>query len=231
MRVIFVLSSADRLPAGRPVGCWLEELLAPYYLLLDHGADIEIATPLGGSAPIDPASVEALTDNPLMARFLADAQLRRRLAATHRIADISPLDFDAAIYPGGYSPMLDLRADKASIELIGDLLVRGKVVGTICHGGAVLLEVMDQGGRPIVKGLALTSFTNSEEDAVGMRHDVPYLVETELRARGARFSAAPDWQKNVITSGNLVTGQNPASAQGVGEEVIRLIDGKRRSAK
>lgn len=224
MRILFVLSSADRLPPDRPIGCWLEELLAPYYLLLDHGAQISIATPAGGAAPIDPVSVEALLGTELMRRYQDDANLLRRLAKTARLVDLSADDYDAAIYPGGYSPMLDLRTDPASIALIDALLGAGKPVGTICHGGAVLLEILDAEGAPIVKGRSLTSFTDSEEDAVGMRHGVPYLVETELRARGARFSGAADWQRNVVVDGNLISGQNPASARGVGEEIIQFIE-------
>ncbi|MDH4567320.1 type 1 glutamine amidotransferase domain-containing protein [Pseudomonas sp. BN414] len=223
MRVVFILSSAETLPPDRKIGCWLEELLAPYYLLLDHGAQIAIATPRGGAAPIDPVSVEALQGAALMQRYRDDTELSERLQNTMRIEQVSPSDFDAVIYPGGYSPMLDLRTDPASIDLISNMLHDDKLVGTICHGAAVLLEVTDPQGHPLVRNRSLTAFTDSEEEAVGARNAVPYLVESELRSQGAMFFAAPDWQRNVLVDGNMITGQNPASALGVGEEIIRLL--------
>lgn len=226
MRVVFVLSSAETLPPDRPIGCWLEELLAPYYHLLDHGARITIATPRGGPAPIDPVSIDALSGHPLMARYLGDDELNGRLLDTLRLEQVSPSDCDAVIYPGGYSPMLDLRNDPTSIDLIGAMLQDGKLVGTICHGAAVLLDVRASNGEPLVFNRTLTSFTDSEEDAVGARDAVPYLVETELRAQGAVYSSAKDWQPWVVVDGNLVTGQNPASALGVAEEIMRLYGAK-----
>jgi putative intracellular protease/amidase len=35
---------------------------------------------------------------------------------------------------------------------------------------------------------------------------------------------APNYQANVQSDGRLVTGQNPASARGVAEEVVRLLE-------
>jgi putative intracellular protease/amidase len=44
-----------------------------------------------------------------------------------------------------------------------------------------------------------------------------------LTERGAKHMPAANWQKQVITDGRLVTGQNPASAQGVGEAMAALL--------
>jgi putative intracellular protease/amidase len=52
---------------------------------------------------------------------------------------------------------------------------------------------------------------------------VPFLVETELVKRGAKYSKAPLWGAHVVTDGRLVTGQNPASAKGVGQAVAALL--------
>jgi putative intracellular protease/amidase len=52
---------------------------------------------------------------------------------------------------------------------------------------------------------------------------VPFLLETALRERGARYSKAALWQPHIVVSGKLVTGQNPASATGVGRAVAELL--------
>lgn len=40
----------------------------------------------------------------------------------------------------------------------------------------------------------------------------------------ASISEAPVFKSHVVTDGRLVTGQNPASAFGVGYEMIRLLN-------
>jgi putative intracellular protease/amidase len=49
---------------------------------------------------------------------------------------------------------------------------------------------------------------------------VPFLVEDMLKENGGNSKAA-DWQPHVIVDGNLITGQNPASAQGGGRAVLQ----------
>ncbi len=58
---------------------------------------------------------------------------------------------------------------------------------------------------------------------MGLTKVVPYLLETKLIERGAKHTAAPDFQKNVVASSRLVTGQNPASASGVAEKMLELL--------
>lgn len=41
--------------------------------------------------------------------------------------------------------------------------------------------------------------------------------------QGAIFEKAAPWQPFSVADGKLVTGQNPASARGVAEKMIRLL--------
>ena len=52
---------------------------------------------------------------------------------------------------------------------------------------------------------------------------VPFLLATALTERGAEHVPAANWAPNVIVSERLVTGQNPASAKGVGERMVELL--------
>ena len=46
MNILMLLTSHDRLGAsGKPTGFWLEEFAAPYYVFLDAGAEVVLASP------------------------------------------------------------------------------------------------------------------------------------------------------------------------------------------
>lgn len=55
-------------------------------------------------------------------------------------------------------------------------------------------------GEPLVKGQTVTSFTNAEEDAVGLSSQMPFMLETRLRELGANFAGAAEWACNVQVS-------------------------------
>lgn len=78
-------------------------------------------------------------------------------------------------------------------------------------------------GDYLVKGKKVTCFTNSEEEAIKLCEAMPFLLETRLREHGAEFSAAPDWQSNVVVCDRVVTGQNPASATPMSQAIVKLL--------
>ena len=224
MSVLFVLTSHDVLgDTGRKTGAWLEEFLVPYYKVIDAGLLAFIATPAGGQAPIDPLSVDALRDTAIYRRFVHDETIQGALANTGWLPEITGNAYSAVIYPGGHGPLWDLRTNRESIALIGSMLKQSKPVATICHAGCALLEVRKPDGALLVDGLNVTSFSDSEEAAVGMVEQVPYLVESELRNRGARYTKAADWAGHAVRDGMVITGQNPASSAAVAEAVISLV--------
>jgi len=71
----------------------------------------------------------------------------------------------------------------------------------------VLRRVKGPDGLPLVKGKSVTSFSNTEEAAIGLTHVVPFLVEDMLKENGGRYSKADNWKPHVVTDGNLITGQ------------------------
>ncbi len=213
MRILMVLTSHDRLgDTGRKTGFWLEELAAPFYVFADAGAEIVLASPLGGQPPLDPKSDEPSAQTDATRRFDADPAARAQLAATVRLDAVSHAGFDALFYPGGHGPLWDLAEDPNSIALIQSFLAAGKPAALVCHAPGVLRYAVTPDGRPLVEGRQITGFANSEEDAVGLTAIVPFLVEDELRAKGGLYSSATDWAPYVVTDDLLVTGQNPASS-------------------
>ncbi len=169
MKILMVLTSHDKLGnTGEKTGFWLEEFAAPYYIFKDAGADITLASPLGGQPPLDPKSDAPDFQTESTHRFKADTAAQAVLASTLKLSEVCPDDFDAAFYPGGHGPLWDLAEDATSIALIEEMLAAGKPVAAVCHAPGVLRHPMTPDGTSVVQGKAVTSFTNTEEEAVGL---------------------------------------------------------------
>jgi putative intracellular protease/amidase len=224
MKILMVLTSHDRLgETGQKTGFWLEEFAAPYYVFKDANADITIASPQGGQPPLDPKSDEADFQTPATDRFKADTEAQAALANSVRLVDVSPADFDAVFYPGGHGPLWDLTVDVESIALIENMFAAGKVVAAVCHAPAVLRNAVLPDGTPLIKGKSVTGFSNSEEAAVQLTDVVPFLLEDELINKGGNYSKSSDWHPYVVTDGQLITGQNPASSEQAAQAVLASL--------
>lgn len=224
MKILMILTSHGELgKTGKRTGFWLEEFAAPYYVFKDSGAEVVLASPMGGQPPLDPASDVDDARTPATERFRGDEQATKALASTHKLSDVVRDGFDALFYPGGHGPLWDLSEDLNSIGLIESTYVAGKPVAAVCHAPAVFRHAIGRDGLPLVKGKSVTGFTNTEEDAVGLTDVVPFLVEDMLKEKGGRYSKAADWAPHVITDGNLVTGQNPASSEAAAKAVLALL--------
>ncbi|MGV8893588.1 MAG: type 1 glutamine amidotransferase domain-containing protein [Burkholderiaceae bacterium] len=224
MNVLMVLTSHDQLGnTGKKTGFWLEEFAAPYYTLKDAGANVTVVSPLGGQPPLDPKSDEPDAQTAATKRFKADAAAQAALASTGKLSAVNAADYDAVFYPGGHGPLWDLAEDKASIALIEAMVVAGKPVAAVCHAPGVLRHAKAADGTPLVSGKKVTGFTNTEEEAVGLTKVVPFLVEDMLKENGGNYSKGADWQSYVLTDGNLITGQNPASSEAGAKELLKLL--------
>jgi len=224
MKILIVLTSHDQLgDTGHKTGFWLEELAAPYYVFKDAGAALTLASPLGGQPPLDPKSdaPDAQTDD--TRRFRADPEAGAALAATHKLSQVDVADYDAVFYPGGHGPLWDLAEDPVSIGLIEAAIADGKPVAVVCHAPGVLRHVKDGEGAPLVRGKAVTGFSNTEEAAVQLTEVVPFLVEDMLREAGGLYERGPDWGPHVAADGLLITGQNPASSALAAQALLRLL--------
>jgi len=224
MNVLMVLTSHDTLGnTGHKTGFWLEEFAAPYYTLKDAGANIVLASPLGGQPPLDPKSDEPDFQTAATARFKADTAAQATLAHTRPLAELSAADFDAVFYPGGHGPLWDLAEDQHSIALIEAMIAAGKPVAAVCHAPGVLRHAKAADGQALVRGKNVTGFTNTEEEAVGLTKVVPFLVEDMLKEHGGLYAKGADWQSFVLTDGLLVTGQNPASSEAAAQALLKLL--------
>lgn len=220
VKVLFVVTSFSEIETtGQKTGLWIEEFATPYYGLGDKGIDITIASPNGGAAPIDPKSLLPDYSTDAVKRFLADDAAKAKLNHTVKLESVKAADYDAVFYPGGHGPMWDLPGNAASIKLIETFYQSGKPVALVCHAPAALKNVQAANGEPLVKGKKVTGYSNSEEQAGASVSATPWLLEDMLKTKGAYYEKAADWQAFAVQDGNLITGQNPASAALVAEKI------------
>ena len=145
---------------------------------------------------------------------------------THKLSDLvnRASEFDAVFYPGGHGPMFDLVDDKDSIKIAADIASRGGPVAAVCHGPAALLNINSPTATSILKGKTVTGFSDSEEAAVKLTEAMPYSREKRLGEKSeGGFVKAQDWGEKVVVDGQVITGQNPASAKGVGEALAKAL--------
>ncbi|WP_299560972.1 type 1 glutamine amidotransferase domain-containing protein [uncultured Sulfitobacter sp.] len=224
MKILMILTSHDELgDTGEKTGFWLEEFAAPYYVLKDAGAELTLASPKGGKPPLDPKSDTDDAQTDATRRFKGDADAQQALAHTEVLSQVAVEGFDAVFYPGGHGPLWDLAEDKDSIRTIETTLKAGKPLGAVCHAPAIFKHTKAADGSPLVKKRHVTGFSNSEEEAVGLKDVVPFLVEDMLKEHGGHYKKGEDWASFVLTDGKLVTGQNPGSSEEAAKALLALL--------
>ena len=221
--LIVLTSHAELGNTGEKTGFWVEEFAAPYYAFTDAGIKVSIASTLGGQPPIDPKSELEDFQTPSTKRYDADSDVQALMVNTSKLADVDAADYDAVFYPGGHGPLWDLTDNEDSIALIERFLATNKPIGAVCHATAAFLNVKDTSGEYVVKGKAVTGFTNSEEEAVQLTHIVPFLLEDELIKRGGDYQKVADWNAFAIQDGLVITGQNPQSSELAAEKLIAAL--------
>ena len=110
------------------------------------------------------------------------------------------------------------------------MLGTGKPVAAVCHAPGVFRHARASDGTPLVRGKSVTGFANTEEEAVGLTHIVPFLVEDSLRQNGGVYSKTQDWQPYAKVDGNLITGQNPASSEAGAKALLTRLSAHDRAA-
>lgn len=203
-------------------------MTTPYVAFRQAGYEVEIAFIQGGKPPHDPGTLKSRMEEnpPSVQSFLADTQATENLENTKAVDSLESSSFAAIYLPGGHGTMWDFTRNPALCRLVSDFYKAGKPVAAVCHGGAGFVGAQDDSGNPIVKDKRVNSFTDAEEKEVGLEKTVPYLLETALRQLGGNFECSGNFQKHVVQDANLITGQNPASAQGVAQAVIAFLQKK-----
>jgi len=112
---------------------------------------------------------------------------------------------------------------KNPIKLITDFYNTQNPIAFVFHLLAALANVKAKNGESLIKGKKITSFSNIEEEAVGLTKVVPFLLEDELKKLGAHYSKVDNWNPHTQQDGLLITGQNPKSSEAVAKLLLKCL--------
>ena len=191
--------------SGVPTGFFLAELTHPLKVLEDAGIKTTIASIRGGQPPVDGFDLS----DPVNAWYWNETDFQQRLATTPALSELKGADYSAVFFAGGHGTMWDFRDNQDAQRIIREVYESDGIVSAVCHGPAALVDAKLSSGEYLIKGKNVAAFTNKEEEEVHTTDVVPFLLET------------------AVTDDRLITGQNPASAHGVG---VALLNALRRTA-
>ncbi|MGE1173311.1 type 1 glutamine amidotransferase domain-containing protein [Pseudomonas sp. BW7P1] len=233
-------------------GFYLNELMQPVKLLLDAGHTVTFATPTGKAPTLDRSSDDKMYFNNDVAALQTHKALLDQLKITSpgespvislsRVEQVGYDHFDAVYIPGGHAPMQDLLHSQALGKLLNDFHQKGKTTALVCHGPIALLSTLTdptaftrqlETGKTTTAnnwtyaGYKFTVISNQEEEiAKGLLNGgtMKFYPQTALEKAGGVFSSNTSaWASHVVVDRELITGQNPASALGVGKTLVERL--------
>jgi len=227
-KILFVVTSHDQKGStGEGTGFYLSEVSHPWDILVNAGYEIDFVSPKGGKAPVDGFN---LSDK-INKKLWENRQYRNKLENTLSPSQVNPFDYVAIHYAGGHGAMWDFPENAALASIAAKIYEKNGIVSAVCHGPAGLVNIRLSDGKYLVDGKKINAFTDEEERAVKLDKVVPFLLESKLIERGAKFEKTGLWQSYVVSDQRLVTGQNPQSAQAVGQAVLELLDADAQSSR
>ena len=225
-RVLCVATNHATLRPGTRTGVFCSELSVPYYAFADVGLDVDVASPAGGTIPVDPQSLKPVLRCAADDRLLDDQALRARMATSPAIADVDITAYDAVYLAGGWGAAFDFGTSEALGEALSAAAAAGLVIGGVCHGPLGLRLAVTPDGSPLVADRRVTAVTDKQVRELGIE-STPFHPETELRALGARFESATRFRdpfaNHWVVDGNLVTGQNQNAAPMVARLMLEQL--------
>lgn len=152
------------------------ELWVPYYRLKEEGAEVKV---VGAGGARSYASKHGYP-----------------VAVDVQAEQVSAVEFDAVVVPGGYAPDV-MRRHEAMVRLVREAHQQGKVVAAICHAGWMLASA------GILKGRKATSF---------------FAIKDDVANAGASWV-----DQDVVVDGTLITSRKPDDLPAFCRELVRAL--------
>ncbi|WP_172284043.1 type 1 glutamine amidotransferase domain-containing protein [Chryseobacterium sp. LAM-KRS1] len=220
-KILFVVTSHDKKgDTGESTGYYLGEVSHPWEVLHRAGYDIDFVSPKGGTPPVDGFDLK----DPVNKEFWENKEYKNKIDHSLKPSEVKPSDYSAIFYAGGHGAMWDLADNTELASIASKIYENGGIVSGVCHGPAGLVNIKLKDGKYLVDGKKINAFTNEEESEVKLTNVVPFLLEDQLKARGAKFEKSGLWQTHVVTDQRVITGQNPQSAKAVGEAILKELN-------
>ena len=169
-KALCIATNHGVLDLGVATGVFASELTVPYYVFLDAGMQVDLASPKGGIVPVEPLSMKGELRTPDDDRLLGDQDLRRKLMNSLAIGDLDFAGYDIIYFAGGWGAAFDLGQSDLLGRKVSDAYAAGRVIGGICHGPLGLLKARKPNGELLVKGRRITAVTDRQVQAARRRH-------------------------------------------------------------
>lgn len=218
---------------GRPTGVFGSEMTHPYYVFLEAGMEVDVASIKGGEIPIDPQSFSYGIISEEDRRFQKDPVFKAKVENSIKIDDIDFADYDVVFLAGGWGAAYDLAQSEVLAQKISEAYYSEKetILGSVCHGALGFVSARDTDGILLIKGRRVTGVTNKQLDALNIAF-TPKHPETALKEAGALFesqTAFRDFFATHVTVDDeqrFVTGQNQNSGLETAHRITGILAGR-----
>lgn len=226
LKLLIVVTGTGEFAGGKlETGLWLGEFTHMYHNAKECGYEVTVANPNGGDTPVDPVSLKPMMLDDLSKNYWDSPVFREILEHAKSFDEVSRQRFDCVYLAGGHGAMYDFPDNTVLQDIIRKHYEDDGLVAAICHGVSGLLNVKLSDGEYLVRDKRLTGFSWFEESVAGRKNDVPFNLEADLKARGARYKKALiPMTSEVVTDGNLITGQNPSSSREMAKAIVRKLN-------
>mgnify|MGYP001244987993 CR=1 FL=1 len=149
------------------------EYIYPFYRLQEEGWEVDVAV-RGGETVYASYGV--------------------RVEPTKDISDLNVADYNVLVLPGGAKSMEYMRQDQEMLNFIAAFHASGKVIGSICHAGQLLISAK------LVKGRKISGYYSIKDDinnAGGTYVDEPFVTDSRIVST-AHYKHLGPWMKEVI---------------------------------
>jgi len=233
-------------------GYFLNELATPLRMLVEAGYTPVFANPKGDTPQMDANSNnknyfggnDAKREEALS--FVAKFDSLKKPKKLASVASEGASGYAAVFIPGGHAPMQDLLKEQSLGTILKNFHAAAKPTAIICHGPIALLATLPQaakfqsaliaGDTAATKSLSqgwtyagykVSVFSASEEKQIEgnaqLGGQVLFYPDAALAAAGATIQNGADWQPNVVVDRELITGQQPLSADAFGKALMEKL--------
>jgi putative intracellular protease/amidase len=235
-------------------GYYFDELEIPLRKMVGAGYTPVFASPNGATPAIDASSKNKMFfkgDEAALAGALKYVDGFKELKHPRKLSTIATEgvgDYLGIFIPGGHAPVQDLMTDRDLGKILLAFHTAAKPTGLICHSPVTLISTVSDpvafkraiigkdydtatklaAGWPYA-GYRLTAFATGEEELVeGPRSQLggsmQFYIANALTEAGAHVDAVADWQSNVIEDREVLSGQQPLSAEAVGDAFVAKLN-------
>ncbi|MFD7158075.1 type 1 glutamine amidotransferase domain-containing protein [Kribbella sp. NPDC059898] len=210
--------------ASHATGLWLSELTHAWHVFDEAGFEQTLVSPSGGKVPLEPRALKFPNYDKTAKAWRADPAKMALLENTLSPDQIDSADYDAIYFTGGHAVMYDFPDSEGLQRITREIFERGGIVSSVCHGYCGLLNTKLSDGSYLIAGKKMTGFAWTEEVLARVDKLVPYNAEERAKDRSARYEKAKlPFVSYAVVDGNLVTGQNPGSAQETAQKVVAAL--------